>query len=215
MIRAATEWSSNADMIVACRDLGYLSDADAILDPTYGQGTWWQQWRPDGLETLNRNKDGSDFARLPYLSEWFDATCYDPPYVCTGGRKTSTIPKFNAGYGLTDTPTSPQELQWLLNRGLNEVSRITKIGGFVLAKCQNYVSSGRLHPGVYHTWAQAQTIGLVLHDELIHLSGTGPQPQHPRQVHARRNNSVLLVFRKTCPHWLTDHRNRQVLAGEG
>ncbi len=133
---------------------------------------------------------------MDYVDETFDAVAFDPPYVATGGRETSGIKGMNDAYGMTGAPATPPEVQDNINRGLSECFRVVKKGGIVLVKCQDYVSSGKLWPGVFKTQAHAGLLGFDVIDHLIHISGARPQPDHPRQVHSRRNQSDLLVLRR-------------------
>lgn len=195
-VMAATAWRTNADMIADCVRLGYLRVDAVTLDPTYGRGTWWNKWLPEDLTVHDIALDGVDFRDLPHDNEAFDAIAFDPPYVCVGGRKTTGMPDFHDRYGLTAAPSSPHELQALINDGLREQHRVLKPGGTLLVKCQDYVSSGKLWLGTHWTLSCGMGLSLECIDRLEHLSGPRPQPPGRRQVHARRNLSTLFVFRK-------------------
>lgn len=214
---AAFEWPSNAELIAAVHEVGYLLDDDHVLDPTYEKGVWWKAWRPEKLTAHHRAVDGSDFRSLPYPDGSFDAIAYDPPYVCPGGRKTSTVQEMHARYGMAeggfDDPDfrTPAELQAIINAGLTEMARLVrpartkKDGGIIVAKCQNYIWSGHFFDGAEQTRDHALRLGLVVVDRLEMIGPPGPQPTvnpdgSPRgQFHARRNLSTLWVFRKPKP----------------
>lgn len=222
---AATMWPSNADLILACHRMGYLLDSDLVLDPTYALGSWWKLWRPEHLQAHHRAVDGTDFRALHYEAASFDSIAYDPPYVCPGGRKTSTIKATHARYGQDEQASllepdatgelvpdpmfaNPAELQEIINDGLTEMRRLVKPrqtrkrGGIVLVKCMNYVWSGELWAGAEKTLRHAESLGfdLVARLEKIKLS-LGPQPTvnrdgSPRvQKSPRGNTSTLFVLR--------------------
>jgi hypothetical protein len=196
-------WPSNAELIVDVARLGWLRPGWRVLDPTFGRGTWWKLWRPRHLDCHDLRLDGVDFTRLPHPAGYYDAVAFDPPYVATGGRDTSTVPEFQDRYGLYEAPGSPRQLQQLIDRGLAECTRVVRPRGLVLVKCADYVSSGRLWPGVFRTFERAERLGLELVDELVHATEPGMQPldrtrkddEPVRQHHARFNSSTLLVFR--------------------
>lgn len=205
----ATYWKSNAELIEACFQLGHLREKWSTLDPTFGKGIWWKKRQPKRLTKHDLILDNTDFRNLPYEDQSFKQIAFDPPYVSIGGRKTSKIKEFYERFGLMGAPTSPALLQQLINDGLTEMHRLCKDKGIVLVKCQNYISSGKLHPGVYLTLKHAESLGFVLIDELLHIRKTaGPQPKNrtrkrkdgktvkSKQKHARGNVSVLLVLRK-------------------
>jgi tRNA G10 N-methylase Trm11 len=140
--------------------------------------------------------DGVDFRDLPHGDNEFDAVAYDPPYVCIGGRGTTGMSEMYGRYGQMDAPTSPGALQLLMNTGLSEMQRVCKPKGFVLVKCQDYVSSGKLWLGTHHTLSYGLKVGFEIVDRLEMVTSPRPQPPGRRQVHARRNLSTLIVMRK-------------------
>lgn len=220
VVLAANNWASNAELIEDVAQLGYLKRDDRVLDPTYGRGTWWKNWSPRNLVTHDIKIDGVDFRQLPYGDGEFDAVAYDPPYVSVGGRSTTGMPDFQSRYGMTDAPSSPREVQMLINTGLIEVRRVTRHDGIILVKCQDYISSGHLWAGTHYTLEFALGLSLDLLDRFEHVGRSRPQPDRTRkcsacgggddvcsqcggtgrvmseQQHARRNLSTLFVFKR-------------------
>lgn len=188
-------------MIESCVELGYLRKSDYLLDPTYGLGQWWKRWSPDGLE-ISDLSTGVDFRQLPHADATFDAAVFDPPYVATGSRDKTGIPDFYAAYGLTNCPRTPEELQAMNNAGLKEIMRVVKPKGLILAKCTDYVSSGKLFLGTHHTLTHSLSLGMTLQDRLIYVGRARQQPQRKRkdgqpvrQQHSRQNWSMLFVLK--------------------
>ena len=192
-ILAAFAWPTNAELIADCHTLGYLRDGDHVLDPTFENGVWWKAWRPEKLTTHHRAEDGSDFRSLPYPDGTFDAVAYDPPYVCPGGRKTSTIKEMHDRYGMNEGGfedpafSTPAELQALINEGLTEMHRLarpsqfkklhpTAPNGVVLVKVKDYIWSGQFFPGTHHTLVHALTLGFTIEDRFEMFGDPGPQP---------------------------------------
>jgi len=211
LVYAATKWLDNGELIADVARLGYIKPTDRVLDPTHEKGVWWRNFRPADLVTYHREVDGSDFRLLGgEEDESFDVVAYDPPYVAIGGIKSSTIPEFHGRYGMAEGGaedrlfSSPAELQDMINDGLTEMTRLVRRRGYVLAKCMNYVSSGKVWWGVDRTKRHSENLGLNLVDEFIHLGGGRPQEKGrtrkdgtpSTQQHARRNHSNLLILQK-------------------
>lgn len=219
LVLGAKRWRTNGDLIADVARL-YIRPDDIVIDMTYGRGKWWTVYRHDparfqGLvwaQDQTRPLVAPDPVRaiddFRHLSGWdsgfADVVCFDPPYVAIGGRATSTIDDFNGRYGLVKVPKTPTGLHGYNMRGLAEAARICKLRGKILVKCKDYISSGELQPVRYWTVNDANAYhGLRLIDEFEHVTGTGPQPRtnldgtERQQVHARRNNSVLLVFERS------------------
>lgn len=210
LVYGATSWKNNGELIADVARLGYIKPTDRVLDPTFEKGIWWKSFTVAELVAYNRESDGSDFRLLPEEDESFDVIAYDPPYVCPGGITTSTIPEFHERYGMAEGGaeerlfSTPAELQDMINDGLTEMTRLVRRGGYILVKCMNYVSSGKVWWGVDYTLAHANALGLRKIDEFIHVGKGRPQETDrtksdgtpSTQQHARRNHSNLLVLQK-------------------
>lgn len=225
-VLAAHRWTTNADLILDLLELGYLSNKQRILDPTYGQGVWWKAWHPKGLVHSDLTTDGIDFRSLPHEDGSFDVVAFDPPYVSVGGRDTSTIKDFYKRYGLGPAPDTPKALQDMINAGITEAHRVVRTNGLILVKCADYISSGRLWNGTYEVQKHAlEVLGMRQIDRFEYIGDPRPQPPRTRkcgacegagtteagactecqasgrvvskQQHARRNISTLFVFKKT------------------
>jgi hypothetical protein len=200
------KWRTNSELIQAIFEIhvnskpwAMVPGGPVVMDVTFGRGTWWHWRREEYVVRFTAHDlkiDGVDFRALPEPDESVDVVAYDPPYVSTGGKATSTIPEFNARYGIDLAYRSPASLQQYINDGLTECARVLRPQGLILAKVSNYISSGSVWPGEYHTINHALSLGLKVDDIAVHLGEPGPQPKHATQKHLRSNSSRLLVLRK-------------------
>lgn len=199
-VLAIQTWASNAELIADCARLGYLREDWRTLDCTYGYGTFWNRWQPRRLvgTDIDPNKNAFepghsvDFTKLPFSSRSFDAVVFDPPYKLNGA------PDENAGgvderFGVHKTTDWRDRMQ-LIRDGLVECERVLG-DGYLLLKCQDQVCSGKVRWQTIEFTNQAFGLGLGLVDRFDFLSYR-PQPNGRRQVHARRNASTLLVFKR-------------------
>jgi hypothetical protein len=177
--------------------LGYLGDLDAtVLDLTYGRGFWWTRYRPTWLLT-----EVDDFTATGINDDAVGVVCFDPPYISTGSRETSSIDHFYARYGLGELK-GWRAVRQLIDDGLAECARVLVPRGCLLVKCMDYVEGGHKVWNTFHVVAEAESLGLRLIDRFIHLNGGGPQTltnldgSPRRQEHAREVSSMLLVFTK-------------------
>jgi SAM-dependent methyltransferase len=191
-ILAAHAWPTNAHLIEACAQLGYLSTAAVTLDATHGLGVFWRRWRPGRLVTLDLATEADvrgDFTRLPFPDATFDAVVHDGPYKLNGtdqgeGRRYG-VHRY-AGW---------QARHQLIRDGITDCARVLRPGGRLLVKCQDQVCSGHVRWQTDEFTRHAESLGLVKIDRLDRL-GHRPQPGGRRQVHAHGRPSTLLVFRK-------------------
>jgi hypothetical protein len=194
----ATQWASNAAMILDVHRLGYLRDEDWVLDCTYGVGAFWKLWRPrllagtDADPERSKTNESVDFTALPFRTSSFDAVVFDPPY----GLRGRGDPVFDRRYG-TFSYVPWQRRHEIMREGLGESARVVKPKGVVAMKVQDQVCSGAMRFQTIEMANHAATVGLRLVDRFDLLGHIRPQPPGRRQVHARSNYSTLLVFRKT------------------
>jgi len=223
-VLAIDQYRNNGELIAAVARLGYLRREHRILDATFGKGVWWKVWRPDVLVAHDidpaKAPDGpADFTALPYADGEFDAVALDPPYALNG---KPSVPAFDRRYGI-HVPSRWQDRMGLCERGIVECARVTAPGGVLLVKGQDQVVSGAIRWQTRIFADAGEAAGCTLVDRLDYLSYR-PQPAtrpcgpcgglgvtgdlghcgacdgtgevSTRQVHARRNASTLLVFRK-------------------
>ena len=191
----AHRWPNNSALIADVHRLGYINDTDVVLDPTFGKGNWWNEYRPQLLVDHDLKIDGVDFRALPEPDGYFDVVAFDPPYIAPGSRDKSTIGQFNDAYGIDHCPRTPAELHDMIVDGLHEFRRVLKPKGILLVKAMNYVTSGKYLPAAYDILDEATSLGFTLIDEFVHIGNPGPQPKGRGQKHSRANYSNLFVLR--------------------
>ncbi len=195
-VMAIHPWKNNAEMIRDCARLGYLHDEWLTLDPTWGKGNFWTKWRPatliasDIVQHLSPQGYSVDFRDMPWEDDQFGAVVFDPPYKLNGTPSLD----MDESYGV-HIPARWQDRMALVTDGVQECARVLAPGGFLLVKCQDQVVSGQVRWQTDIVTAEAAAAGCEKVDRLDLLSYR-PQPKGRRQVHARRNSSTLLVFRK-------------------
>lgn len=185
-VLAAARYRNNGHLIatvfnlhVAAPERPWTRDGrePVVMDVTYGCGIWWRNHRPDGLIMHDRDLlDGVDFRDLPEPRWSVDVAAYDPPYVSVGGRSTTGTPDFHDRFGLTFAPRTPMEMQTMINDGLDELHRVVRPGGLALVKCADYITSGHLFMGSFHTWHHATTHHWKVVDRLDMIGSARAQP---------------------------------------
>lgn len=181
-VLAAYAWPTNAELIADVARLRYLQYYFDILDPTFGRGIWWRRWRPTAPGSLTTHAKPTepefDFRDLPYWPNTFDAVVLDPPYKLNGTDKDGTGER----YGV-DAKASIEERHDLIRDGITEAARVLKPaprkqpGGILLLKCQDQVCSGQMQWQTRIFTDHADSIGLTLIDEFLHLGTGRPQPE--------------------------------------
>lgn len=193
---------NNAQLIRDVAELGYLQKDWTTLDPTYGKGRFWRLWQPHpwNLHTSDTDPESDsmyafDFTAMPWDDGKFDAVVFDPPYKLngTGGSHAS-----DEGYGVADEWGGVEGRHNLIFAGIEECVRVLKPKGILLVKCQDQVCSGNV------VWQDRMIVSFVessfdwkmTNIDKLFVHGGIPQPAGRRQVHARRNYSTALIFRK-------------------
>lgn len=188
---------TNAQLMVDCRTLGYLTDDQDILDPTYGQGGFWKSWTPLGLIASDLDPSCgvavADFTNLPHASSSFDVVVFDPPYKLNG---TSAHPSDDR-YGVGGEYRSVEEKLDLIKAGCVEAARVAR--DRVLVKCQDQVNAGKV-VWQSHIVTNCMTfLGAWRLADRLEVHSYRPQPPGRSQQHARGTTSSLLVFEAVPP----------------
>lgn len=202
---AAHNWRTNAHM---------LADLFRIMPPpqgewidlTYGEeGGWWREPNtppdalvrcigpdtvaPEGVETVR-----IDFRATAHGSNRFALTCFDPPYVLKGGQGKFDAMNTRYGVGQPTTGKRRASLTALIEDGLSEAARITRKGGWILAKSGRGIDSNKLFPTNHVMVMRADELGLKLVQELVLLRKPTSQAHRGPQKSPRSNYSILHVF---------------------
>lgn len=193
-VKAFHNWKSNAHLIADVARLGYLRKDWVTLDPTYGRGVFWSIWKPDKLVRLDLNPDKApdavaDFKSLPYRDKSFKAVVFDPGYKLSG---TPAMGEMDERYGV-DKYMRWQDKMIEILCGVEECARLTE--EILLVKAADQVCSGKVVWQTYEITEVATSCGLRLADRFDMLSYR-KQPPGRSQVHARRNASTMLVFKR-------------------
>ena len=189
---------TNSDLLAAVAPY-YLTGS--VCDLTYGEGKWWDRFRPDPFVAHDKFKvDGVDFTDLPEADNTYDAVCFDPPYIPQGGvdKSTKRDGDFLGRFGLTKS-MSDRELWDMVAGGMREAFRVAKPGGWVLVKCMDFVNGDALTLGHVEVIRMADDLGARRWDLIVHNTGSGPGGHNifdPKR--ARRHHSYLLVFKKVA-----------------
>lgn len=180
---------TNADLIASVAPM-YLTGS--VLDVTYGRGAWWTRFKPSPFTFHDKELDGTDFRELPYDDGAFDAVCFDPPYVLSGGVASKGAEDMRDRFGL-DVGYSNNTLHALILDGLTEACRVAST--FVLAKCMEYAQGGKFHDIPTMVTNRARSLGWFKHDTIVHHTGPGPGGHNITKIkRCRRVHSYLLVF---------------------
>lgn len=195
-IMSVDTWTDNGHLIADAGKLGYIYGE--VLDPTYGYGTFWNQFKPDGLVACDLDPEKNplgdhpvDFTDLPWPDNSFDTVVFDPPYKLNG-TPTADV---DERYGV-HVYTRWQDKMKLIRRGVLECARVTR--DMLLVKCQDQVCSGQM---VWQTDVVTNLLCRSLNrsfrkvDRFDFVSYRA-QPATRSQKHARHNASQLLVFSK-------------------
>lgn len=187
--------TSNADLVVDLAEIGYFPGS--VLDVTYGLGRWWSKFCPEVFVGCDLVVEKSplgvsvDFTDLPFGDCSFDTVVFDPPYKLNGRSGEFAG---DDSYGVGGSYVSAADRLELIYAGVDECCRVAS--KFVVLKCQDQVTSGRM---VWQTRLFSDRAelfpGVRLVDSLM-VRGFRKQPGNKRQLHAHRDYSTALVFRK-------------------
>jgi len=196
----------------------HVPKGSIVCDVTYGKGVFWK-----GIDTAAydlRATDlttGVDCRRLPYGDSMIDCVVFDPPYMHTpGGTAHQNHQHYEHYYNNNGTShTSKKYHEAVLDlyfEGSKEAFRVLKPNGILIIKCQDEVCANKQRLTHVEIINELSQMGLAVVDLFVVLRNNKPGVSRVlKQVHARKNHSYFLVFRKVIPSsYRVQKRNDQM-----
>ncbi len=183
----------------------YLPAGSLIADVTYGKGVFWRDV-PDGLYRVLPTdlSTGVDSRSLPYDGASLDGVVFDPPYMHTpGGSAHATHQNYEGYYrnNITGNHTKSKYHEAVLElyyEAAQEAYRVLKQEGVYIVKCADEVCANRQRLTHVEIINQLATYGFIIEDLFVVVRVNKPGVSRViKQVHARKNHSYFLVFRKS------------------
>jgi hypothetical protein len=197
----------------------YVAQGSLVADVTYGKGVFWKNV-PAGSYDLRATdlRDGVDCRKLPYGDTTMDCVVFDPPYMHTpGGTAHQNHQNFEVYYYNNGTENGTKKYHEavldLYFKGAREAYRALRPEGIYIVKCQDEVCANQQRLTHVEIINELATMGFVVEDLFVVLRMNKPGVSRLlRQVHARKNHSYFLVFRKAkSARYLPLRRNGQTV----
>ena len=183
----------------------YVLPGSTVADVTYGRGVFWKKV-PNGQYRLLTTdlRDGIDCRKLPYKEATLDCVVFDPPYMHTPGGTAHVNHQNYENYyrnNAADNGSGKKYHEAVLDlyfTAAHEARRVLKNEGIYIVKCGDEVCANQqrlTHVELINELAQN---GFIIEDLFVLLRNNRPGVSRViRQVHARKNHSYFLVFRKS------------------
>jgi hypothetical protein len=204
----------------------YVPPGAVVADVTYGKGVFWKRV-PPGTYRLRATdlKDGVDARVLPYDDGSIDAVVFDPPYMHTPGGTAHVGHQNYEGYYRNNGAGNGTDRKYheavleLYFAAAREAYRVLRTEGIYIVKCQDEVCANQQRLTHVEIINELARHGFVVEDLFVVVRINRPGVSRvKRQVHARKNHSYFLVFRKSNgkTRWkgieqsITTHRKRRL-----
>ena len=205
----------------------FVEDGSVIADVTFGLGVFWNKVDtskytvlPSDLylkeETIRKYsklnpQSGINSKNLPYENESLDAVVFDPPYMESFYRNqteqiggTGTHYAFRRAYSSGKGNEKGESgkyhdavTEMYIKSGI-EAYRVLKEKGIYIVKCQDEVSANKQRLTHVEIITAFEQIGFYCEDLFVVIRNNKPVISRlKKQVHARKNHSYFLIFRKT------------------
>ena len=183
----------------------YVADGSKVADITYGKGVFWRRVPKNKYNLLKSDlKDGVDSRNLPYENASLDCVVFDPPYMHTpGGTAHVNHQNYEGYYKNNERPKGITQkyheavLELYYKTG-EEVYRVLKDQGILILKCGDEVCANKQRLTHVEIVNEYEKKGFIIEDLFVLVRANRPGVSRViKQVHARKNHSYFLVFRKS------------------
>lgn len=181
----------------------YIPEGSKVADVTFGKGVFWKNIEISAFDFHPSDlSNGVDCRNLPYGDGVFDVVVFDPPYMHTpGGTAHNGHQNFEQYYG--NNGTSHKEKKYheavldLYFSAADEAWRILRWEGIYVVKCQDEVCANQQRLTHVEIINELTKKRFIVEDLFVVMRKGRPGVSRVlKQVHARKNHSYFLVFRK-------------------
>jgi transcriptional regulator with XRE-family HTH domain len=182
----------------------YVAPGSIVADVTYGKGVFWKKV-PKALYKLKTTDltQGVDCRKLPYKNETIDCVVLDPPYMHTPGGTAHVGHQNYEGYYRNNAATNGSGRKYheavldLYFAAGDEAQRVLRENGIFIVKCADEVCANQQRLTHVELINEFEKKGFIVEDLFVLLRNNRPGVSRLlRQIHARKNHSYFLVFRK-------------------
>lgn len=182
----------------------YVPEGSRVADVTFGRGVFWKRISSDAYDLHATDiKTGVDCRALPYADASFDAVVFDPPYMHTPGG-TAHNGHQNYEHYYANNRLEPSDKKYheavldLYFTAATEARRVLRPEGVYIVKCADEVCANQQRLTHVEIINQLTTVeNFIVEDIFVVVRRNKPGVSRVlRQVHARKNHSYFLVFRK-------------------
>ncbi|MFY9234853.1 MAG: DNA methyltransferase [Fimbriimonadaceae bacterium] len=182
----------------------YVAEGSTVADVTFGRGVFWKGVEPGRYHLLPSDiSTGVDCRSLPYESGSIDCVVLDPPYMHTPGGSAHVGHQNYENYYKNNGSTNGHDLKYheaildLYYKAGLEAWRVLGANGIFIVKCQDEVCANLQRLTHVELIQEFQKQGFATEDLFVLVRRNKPGVSRViRQIHARKNHSYFLVFRK-------------------
>jgi DNA methylase len=200
-----TAHQGNNDQLFAQILSLYVLPGSTVADVTYGKGVFWKRVPAGRYRLLATDLVGGvDCRALPYADCSVDCVVFDPPYMHTPGGTAHVNHQNYEGYYGNNRVGQASALKYheavldLYFQTGSEVRRVLRREGLFIVKCADEVCANQQRLTHVEIIEAYRDKGFVIEDLFVLVRHNRPGVSRTlRQVHARKNHSYFLVFRKS------------------
>jgi len=182
----------------------YVGQGSTVADVTYGKGVFWKNVPKDKYRLLSSDiTNGVDCRSLPYEDKSIDCVVLDPPYMHTPGGTAHVGHQNYEGYYRNNSTTNGSGKKYyeavldLYFAAGVEACRVLRNDGIFIVKCADEVCANQQRLTHVELVQEYTSKGLIVEDLFVLFRQNRPGVSRVlKQVHARKNHSYFLVFRK-------------------
>ncbi|MEW6542966.1 MAG: helix-turn-helix transcriptional regulator [Nitrospirota bacterium] len=183
----------------------YVSPGSTVADVTYGKGVFWKRIPKESYKLLATDiEEGVDCRSLPYTDRSIDCVVLDPPYMHTPGGTAHVGHQNYEGYYKNNVARNGSGRKYheavldLYFAAGAEAHRVLRDEGIFIVKCADEVCANQQRLTHVELINEYTRKGFIVEDLFVLLRNNRPGVSRIlKQIHARKNHSYFLVFRKS------------------